>query len=332
MMEVMPTNDEGSPARLQFAPIDNHPDRPSPFWQIARDAWSELAPSVPNPLTVSDVRALRGLGDPLDLREVAEVYLPVSLLLNNVVANRRGLDQRLQQFLHTPGDGTPFIIGVAGSVAVGKSTVARLLRELLSRWPDTPDVALVTSDGFLLPNAELKRRGLLSRKGFPESYDRRALLRFLSEIKSGVPEVRAPKYSHVRYDIVPDEQIVVRRPQVLVFEGLNVLQPPADSLQAAVSDFLDFGIYVDARTSDIERWYVERFMKLQHDSFTKPDSYFHKYAGLNAEEAEAVAQQIWSSVNLPNLRENIARTRSRADLILEKASDHTVNRVLLRKL
>lgn len=332
MMEVMPANDGAALTRLQVAPIDDHLDHPSPFWQIPRSTWAELAPQVPNPLTIADVRTLRGLGDPLDLREVAEVYLPVSLLLHNFVANRQGLNHRLRHFLRTPGDSTPFIIGVAGSVAVGKSTVARLLRELLSRWPQTPDVALVTSDGFLYPNAELERRGLLSRKGFPESYDRRRLLRFLSEIKSGVPEVRAPKYSHVRYDIVPDEQIVVRRPQVLIFEGLNVLQPPTDSLQAAVSDFIDFGIYVDARTNDIERWYVDRFLKLQHDSFTKPDSYFRKFADLDLDETTAFAQQIWNSVNLPNLRENVARTRARADLILEKAPDHTVNRVLLRKL
>jgi type I pantothenate kinase len=333
MMEPMPVDD----AELDedaFEPLhdDERCTRPSPFWQISRDTWSELAPRVPNPLTMDDVRRLRSLGDPLDLREVAEVYLPLTLLMKNFVVNRRGLDRRLQRFLHTSGGRTPFVIGVAGSVAVGKSTVARLLRELLSRWDEIDSVQLVTTDGFLMPNAELERRGLLARKGFPESYDRRGLLRFLSQVKSGAAEVRAPVYSHVRYDIVPDEEIVVRRPQVLVFEGLNVLQTPSDSAQAAVSDFLDFGIYVDARTSDIERWYVDRFLKLQAGAFEQPDAYFRKYAGLRPAEARGIAERIWTSVNLPNLRENIARTRMRADLILEKANDHTVNRVLLRKL
>lgn len=334
MMEVMPANDARTAAAVEerVSPAAATEERPSPFWQIPRHSWSELAPKVPNPLTASEVQALRGLGDPLDLREVAEVYLPVSLLLKNFVVNRQGLNHRLQSFLRTRGSGTPFVIGVAGSVAVGKSTVARLLRELLSRWCEIDSVDLVTTDGFLMPNAELERRGLLARKGFPESYDRRALLRFLSQVKSGAPEVRAPQYSHVKYDIVPGEEIVVRRPQVLVFEGLNVLQTPSDSAQAAVSDYLDFGVYVDARTNDIERWYIERFLKLQANAFDSPDAYFKKYAGLSPDEATEVADRIWRTVNLPNLRQNIARTRSRADLILEKAADHTVNRVLLRKL
>ena len=221
---------------------------------------------------------------------------------------------------------------MAGSVAVGKSTVARLLRELLRRWDDTPRVELVTTDGFLYPNAELKRRGIMHRKGFPESYDQRALLRFVTQVKSGMPEVRAPFYSHMVYDIVPDAEIVVHAPDVLIVEGLNVLQPPQPGRALSVSDMFDFSVYVDARTADIERWYIERFLKLQKGAFANPSSYFRRYADLSEADARATAHEIWSTINLPNLEKNVLATRSRARLILRKSADHTVERVLLRKV
>jgi type I pantothenate kinase len=262
---------------------------------------------------------------------VAEVYVPLSRLLNLYVAGALSTGSAVHEFLGQPVRPTPFVIGVAGSVAVGKSTIARLLRELLSRWPDTPNVELVTTDGFLLPNAELARRGLMERKGFPESYDRRALLKFVSAVKSGAAEVHAPVYSHLVYDVVPDEQIVVRRPDVLIVEGLNVLQPPASG-RLAVSDLFDFTIYVDARSSDIERWYVERFLRLQRGAFADPSSYFHRYAELSETEAVERARRIWNEINGPNLAQNILPTRARASLVLRKGADHTVSTVLLRKV
>ena len=221
-------------------------------------------------------------------------------------------------------------------MAVGKSTTARILREVLSRWPDTPRVELVTTDGFLLPNAELTRRGLMQRKGFPESYDRRRLLRFVTDVKSGMPEVRAPVYSHLTYDIVPGEEVVVRSPDVLIVEGLNVLQPArvrGDGRQGvAVSDFFDFSIYVDARTEDVRRWYVDRFLRLRQTAFSNPDSYFHRYASLTDDEAVERAQQIWADINEKNLVENVLPTRGRATLVLGKGADHAVRRIRLRKL
>ncbi|GHF20521.1 type I pantothenate kinase [Pseudolysinimonas yzui] len=303
----------------------------TPFLEIDRAEWAALAPSTPLPLGAGEVERLRGLGDTLDLTEVAEVYVPLSRLLNLYVAGALATGSAVREFLGQPARPTPFVIGVAGSVAVGKSTIARLLRELLSRWPDTPTVELVTTDGFLLPNAELERRGLMERKGFPESYDRRALLRFVSEVKSGAAEVRAPVYSHLVYDVVPDEHIVVRRPDVLIVEGLNVLQPPASG-RLAVSDLFDFTIYVDARTADIERWYVERFLRLQRGAFADPSSFFHRYAALSEEEAVARARAIWNGINGPNLAQNILPTRARASLVLRKGPDHTVSTVLLRKV
>ena len=302
----------------------------TPFVEIDRAEWAALAPSTPLPLGAGEVERLRGLGDTLDLAEVAEVYAPLSRLLSLYVAGAQSTSAEVREFLGQPEMRTPFVIGVAGSVAVGKSTTARLLRELLSRWPDTPAVELVTTDGFLLPNAELERRGLMQRKGFPESYDRRALLRFVSEVKSGVAEVRAPVYSHLVYDVT-DEEVVVRRPDVLIVEGLNVLQPPTQG-RLAVSDLFDFTIYVDARTADIERWYVERFLRLQRGAFADPSSYFHRYASLSEEEAVARARGIWHEINGPNLEQNILPTRARASLVLRKGGDHTVSTVLLRKV
>lgn len=303
----------------------------SPFVEIARNDWAALAPHAEPTLTELELLRLRGLGEPLDAREVAEVYLPLSRLLSLYARGTRRLAGETREFLGVREERTPFVIGVAGSVAVGKSTVARLLRELLGRWAGTPRVELVPTDGFLLPNAELERRGLLQRKGFPESYDRRALLRFVTAVKSGAPEVRAPFYSHERYDIMPDAQVVVHRPDVLILEGLNVLQPPA-GVGLAVSDLFDFSVYVDARTADIERWYVERFRRLQTAAFASPASYFHRYAALGVDEAGQTASGIWRAINEPNLRENILPTRSRATLVLRKGPDHAVSTVLLRKI
>lgn len=310
---------------------DSGPSGSSPFVELPRSEWADLAPAAPLPLDAAEVDHLRGLGDPLDLVEVAEVYVPLSRLLNLSVQGARRTRREMSEFLRHDIEPTPFVIGVAGSVAVGKSTTARLLQELLARFPDTPRVELVTTDGFLLPNAELERRGLMQRKGFPESYDRRALLRFVAAVKSGAPEVAAPVYSHLVYDIVPGEQVVVRRPDVLIVEGLNVLQP-AQNGRLAVSDLFDFTVYVDARTADIERWYVERFLRLQRGAFADPDSYFHRYADLTEEEAVARARSIWDAINGPNLEQNILPTRARASLVLRKNAEHAVSTVLLRKL
>ncbi len=303
----------------------------TPFLELDRQAWAALAPTMTAPLTQTELIELRGLGDTLDLTEVAEVYLPLSRLLNLYAEGARNLHQATTAFLGAKSAHTPFVIGVAGSVAVGKSTVARLLRELLARWEGTPRVELVTTDGFLFPNAELQRRGILDRKGFPESYDRRALLRFVSMVKSGAGEVKAPFYSHLAYDIVPDAEITVRAPDVLIVEGLNVLQPPAPGRKLAVSDLFDFSIYVDARTSDIAGWYVDRFLSLQRGAFANPNSYFHRFASLTPDEARARATEIWTTINEPNLVQNILPTRPRASLVLRKASNHTVSSVLLRK-
>jgi len=304
----------------------------TPFVELDRADWAALAPTTLLPLKETELVQLRGLGEPLDLNEVTDVYLPLSRLLNLYAAGARQLHRATSDFLGERAQRTPFVIGVAGSVAVGKSTVARLLREMLARWDDTPRVELVTTDGFLFPNAELTRRGLMDRKGFPEAYDRRALLRFVSAIKSGAAEVRAPFYSHLSYDIVPDAQIVVRQPDILIVEGLNVLQPPGAGHGLAVSDLFDFTIYVDARTQDIARWYEDRFLKLQRGAFANPKSYFHRYATLTEDEARARARRIWNSINEPNLLQNIRPTRSRATLVLRKDSTHAVSSVLLRKV
>jgi type I pantothenate kinase len=304
----------------------------SPYRQIDRDDWARLAAGIPQPLTETEVVQLRGLGDRLDLREVREVYLPLSRLLSLYASATRRLGADTSAFLGEDDTTTPFVIGVAGSVAVGKSTIARLLRELMSRWPGTPRVELITTDGFLYPNAELERRGIMARKGFPESYDRRALVNFLSEVKSGADEVHAPVYSHVTYDIVPDAHITVRRPDVVIVEGLNVLQPPPVPNEVAVSDLFDFSIYVDADARHIETWYVDRFLALREGAFTDPHSYFRVFAELSDDEAIRRALGYWNDINLPNLEENVLPTRHRATLVLQKAADHTVESVLLRKV
>ena len=309
---------------------------PSPYVELDRAAWARLRENQPLSLDATDVARLRGLGDRVDLVEVEEVYLPLSRLLNFYVGATAGLHRITSDFLGERPAKTPFVIGVAGSVAVGKSTTARLLKELLSRWPGTPEVELVTTDGFLYPNAELERRNLLQRKGFPESYDRRALLRFVAEVKAGKAEVTAPVYSHLTYDIVPGEQIAVRQPDVLIVEGLNVLQAPRVQEDGrtglAVSDFFDFSLYVDAHLEDIREWYVERFLRLRETAFADPDSYFHRYAVLSDEEARETALRIWTEINEVNLRENVLPTRSRATLVLAKGRDHGVRRVRLRML
>ena len=308
----------------------------TPFEEILREDWARLSQQTPLPLSEEDVDRLRGLGDRVDLSEVDAVYRPISRLLNIQVAAAQSLRRAREEFLDQRQQRTPYIIGVAGSVAVGKSTTARLLRELMARWPETPRVQLVTTDGFLHPNRVLESRGIMQRKGFPESYDRRRLLRFVADVKAGHERVEAPVYSHLTYDILEDEKVVVEQPDVLIVEGLNVLQPARPRrdgrLGMAVSDFFDFSVYVDARAEDVQRWYVDRFLALRRTAFSDPRSYFRRYADLTDEEAAATAQRIWSSINGPNLAENVIPTRGRADLVLRKDGCHRVHSVLLRKV
>lgn len=304
---------------------------PSLYLELDRKQWRNLRESMPMVLNENELDQLVGMGENVDLQEVAEVYLPLSRLIHLQIAARQRLFAATSTFL---GDRqttkqVPFVIGIAGSVAVGKSTTARIMAALLARWESHPKVDLVTTDGFLLPTRELERRGIMHRKGFPESYDRRGLLRFVTEVKSGAREVTAPVYSHLTYDIVPDVMHYVHQPDILILEGLNVLQTGPTLM---VSDLFDFSIYVDAKTTDIENWYISRFLQMRSTSFADPNSHFHHYSSLTDDQARAAARDIWTSINLPNLRENILPTRPRATLVLRKDSDHSINRVRLRKL
>ncbi|MBS7705847.1 type I pantothenate kinase [Chelatococcus asaccharovorans] len=309
----------------------------SPYRIFRRSEWAALRADTPLTLTADEVLRLQSLNDIISLSEVSEIYLPLSRLLSLYVAATQGLFRATQRFLLADENGkVPYIIGVAGSVAAGKSTTARVLQALLARWPNTPKVDLITTDGFLLPNAELHRLGLMQRKGFPESYDTQALLRFLTDIKAGKRQVAAPVYSHLVYDFVPGETTVIDRPDILIVEGLNVLQParlPRDGKAIPfVSDFFDFSIYVDADEEHLHDWYVSRFMRLRETAFRDPKSYFAKYAVVSMEEALATAESLWAGINLPNLRENILPTRRRASLILKKGDSHRIEEVALRRL
>ncbi|WP_420451586.1 type I pantothenate kinase [Ilumatobacter sp.] len=296
-----------------------------------REDWADLRAATPLTLREPELDQLRGINERIDLEEVAAIYLPLSRLLNLYVIATQNLQKVSATFLGASAPKVPYVIGVAGSVAVGKSTLARILQTLLGRWPDHPKVDLVTTDGFLHPNAVLAERGIMDRKGFPESYDTRNLLRVLRQIKSGYERVEAPVYSHVVYDIVDDERVVLEQPDIVILEGLNVLQT-GESRTEFVSDYFDFSIYLDAAESDIERWYVERFLALRESVFQDPDSFFRNYAELTDDQAVDTARSIWAEINGRNLRENIAPTRERASLILRKRKDHRVDRVQLRRL
>jgi type I pantothenate kinase len=306
----------------------------SRYVDLTRAEWARLRASTPLPLSEAQLRPLGGVTERVSLDEVSDVYLPLSRLLNLYVGATQKLHAATSVFLGGSADlRIPFIIAVAGSVAVGKSTTSRVLKALLSHWPSHPKVDLVTTDGFLMPQGDLEAQGLAHRKGFPESYDVRRLLRFLADVKSGLPEVIAPVYSHLAYDILPGEFQTVRQPDVLIVEGLNVLQTGSQQKKwptMFVSDFFDFSIYVDANETDIEQWYIERFLKLRATVFQNPSSYFHRYASLTNTEAESTARRIWETINRANLRQNVLPTRERAHLVLEKGRDHAVRRVRLR--
>ncbi|MEZ4379752.1 MAG: type I pantothenate kinase [Nannocystaceae bacterium] len=306
----------------------------SPYIRFSAQQWGALRASTPLSLNEADLERLRGINVELSLDEVVRIYLPLSRLLSLYVAASQELYRASDTFLGKLPGKVPFIIGIAGSVAVGKSTTARVLEALLERWPAHPKVDLITTDGFLYPNKVLAERGLMDRKGFPESYDRRRLLRFLSAIKSGAPDVRAPVYSHLTYDIVDDAEVTVEQPDIVIVEGLNVLQtgPVEDGHTTFVSDYFDFSIYVDAPIDHIRRWYIERFLALRQTAFKDPRSFFRRFAALSDDEAEATAIRIWTEINERNLGENIAPTRARADLILHKGPEHNVSEVYLRRL
>jgi len=315
--------------------LQRSPNGYTPYVSFSREEWARLRANTPMTLTDGDLKTLRGLNEFVSLQEVTDVYLPMSRLLNLYVAAAQGLHHVTDLFLGKPERAVPYIIGVAGSVAVGKSTFARILRALLARWPNHPKVDLVTTDGFLYPNRVLEERGLMNRKGFPESYDLRRLMRFMAELKSGAEQVRAPVYSHLVYDIVSGEEAVLEQPDILIVEGLNVLQTPDGarrrSIRTFVSDFFDFSIYLDADEGDVEEWYVARFLTLRDTAFRDPRSYFRRYAELSTEDAVSTARRIWTDINGLNLRENIRPTRDRARLILRKAADHSIREIRLRK-
>jgi len=301
------------------------------YLTFSREQWSVLRAQTSLTLTEKELEAARGINDRIDLEEVATVYLPLTRLLNLYVAATQNLHRVSATFLGTMAPKMPYVIGIAGSVAVGKSTSARILQSLLARWPEHPRVELITTDGFLYPNAVLEERGLMNRKGFPESYDTKRLLQFVRDVKAGMPEVAAPVYSHVIYDVMPNQEEIVRQPDILIIEGLNVLQV-GSATNDFVSDYFDFSIYIDAVETDIENWFIERFQTLRKTIFQDPDSFFKHFADFTEEQAVALAHEIWAEINGKNLKENIEPTRSRASLVLHKGADHKVNAVHLRKL
>ena len=321
---------------MRVSQMADEADNLSPYRIFSRSEWASLRADTPLTLNVDDLTRIRSLNDPISIEEIVAIYLPLARLLHLYVAATQGLFKATQRFLDA-GDGkVPYIIGLAGSVSAGKSTTARVLTALLSRWPSTPKVQLVTTDGFLLSNADLERQGLMERKGFPESYETSALVRFLSRVKAGERNVAAPLYSHLVYDVVPGETTIVDRPDILVVEGLNVLQPPRPTRRggatAFVSDFFDFSIYLDAAEPMLRSWYVDRFMRLRKTAFRDPKSYFQRYVEIGEEEAMAIAIGLWERINLVNLNENILPTRPRASLILRKGEDHLIEEVALRRL
>lgn len=328
----------GSGERGMPGTLDHfRPDEYSPYHFFSSEEWAKFRADTPLTLSADEVKRLRSLDDPIDLDEVRRIYLPLSRLLSSHVEASQLLFEQRNRFLNM-GDvnKTPFVIGIAGSVAVGKSTTARILKELLARWPSSPKVDLITTDGFLYPNEVLRRENLMERKGFPESYDIGALLRFLSAIKAGQPNVKAPRYSHLTYDVLPNEFTVIDQPDILIFEGINVLQsrdlPAGGRIVPIVSDFFDFSIYIDADEDFIHNWYVNRFMNLRQTAFRDPNSFFNRYASISEEAALSIAEGLWQNINLKNLRQNIVPTRPRADLILRKGKNHLIDTVALRKL